>query len=142
MILESVCGAVATWARHRGDVHGLALVGSWARGAARADSDIDLVAIVTDPRSFRRSSDWIEEIGWPARVVGWTDVSYGALWSRHCELEDRTRVELGFSSPEWASCSPVDSGTALVIRGGCTILHDPAGLLDRLQRSVARRDEG
>jgi Nucleotidyltransferase domain len=37
------------WARRRPDIRGLALVGSWARGSARTDSDVDLVVLTTDP---------------------------------------------------------------------------------------------
>lgn len=34
------------WAQNREDVLGILLVGSWARGTARADSDLDLMVLV------------------------------------------------------------------------------------------------
>ena len=37
------------WARRRPDIRGLAPVGSWVRGSARTDSDVDLVVPATDP---------------------------------------------------------------------------------------------
>lgn len=138
-ICESACQAIAAWAQRRDDIHGLALVGSWARGTARVNSDIDLVVLVNEPQSFRRVIEWLEEIAWPAPVVKWTDVSYGSLWSRHCELEDHARVELGFCSREWASYSPLDPGTARVILDGCRILYDPLSLFERLCTEVAQQ---
>jgi tRNA nucleotidyltransferase (CCA-adding enzyme) len=39
----------AALARARDDVRAAALVGSWARGAATAASDVDLVVLVDDP---------------------------------------------------------------------------------------------
>ena len=34
------------------DICGLALVGSWARGTARADSDVDLVVLTSHPDRY------------------------------------------------------------------------------------------
>ena len=138
-ICESVCRAIALWAQRKTNINGLALVGSWARDAAQVNSDIDLVVLATDPQNFRCITEWLEEIAWPAPITKWADVSYGPLWSRHCELEDHTRVELGFCSREWASCYPIDPGTARVIRDGCRVLYDPLCLFEQLCMHVAQQ---
>jgi predicted nucleotidyltransferase len=137
-VLEKVCVVVTSWSHRKSDIHGVALVGSWARDAARVDSDIDLVFLATDPQSFRNVGDWLQEIEWHAPITKWADVSYGNLWSRHCELADHTRIELGFASRNWASCSPIEAGTARVIRDGCRVLYDPVNLFERLCKQVAQ----
>ena len=44
------------WAERRSDIVGVALVGSWARGAASLDSDIDLILLTPNPDAFRVST--------------------------------------------------------------------------------------
>jgi hypothetical protein len=145
---SAILDELAGWARRRADVLALALVGSWARGAARPDSDIDLVILTERPRYFRENTDWLAEIGWNSlglRVAGWDDADYGDLWSRHVRLDSRgspglpppvPTVEFGFALPAWASVEPVDAGTFQVIHDGCRILFDPRGLLARLAQAV------
>jgi predicted nucleotidyltransferase len=55
--------AFTLWASERVDVHGLALVGSHARGAARDESDIDLVILTDQPGSYLDDLHWIEHFG-------------------------------------------------------------------------------
>lgn len=50
--VQEVLAAVTEWAKVR-SFRGLALVGSYARGQARPDSDIDLVLLTDDPDVFR-----------------------------------------------------------------------------------------
>ncbi len=45
---HSLLAALAAWARTREDIEGVVLVGSYARGAERPDSDIDVVLLVCD----------------------------------------------------------------------------------------------
>jgi uncharacterized protein len=130
--------AVCDWARGRTDVVAVALVGSHARGAARPDSDVDFVVVTTEPE-FYRAAAWPAQIVWPSGGSvrpAWADAAYGALWARHLELTDGTRVEVGFAAPAWARVRPVDAGTAAVVRGGCEVLWDPSGLLATLRRAV------
>ena len=74
----------------RANVHGLAVVGSWARGAATPDSDLDLVALVVSPQAYRDDASWVSNIDWSGAgfsLAGFTDADYGKVWSRHLELE-------------------------------------------------------
>jgi uncharacterized protein len=110
--------AVTRWAKTQAQVRGLALVGSHARGAARPDSDIDLIALAKDPQIFRDPA-WLAAIDWSAakvRPAKWTDEEYGAVWSRRVGL-----------TPEGE-----------VVREGCRILYDPDGLLERLVGKATR----
>jgi len=42
---NAIVSAVTGWAIERGDICAMALVGSWARGNPRQDSDIDLLLL-------------------------------------------------------------------------------------------------
>jgi hypothetical protein len=126
---------IADWAKTQPTIRAVALVGSNARGTARADSDIDLVLLATDPKAFRAHASWIDAIEWNVigvRPMRWEDEDYGELWSRRLWLEQDGEVEFGFASTTWADVNPVDPGTRSVIVDGCRILHDPEKILSRL----------
>jgi uncharacterized protein len=128
--------AVTDWARGRPDLHALGLAGSWARDAARMDSDVDLVLLTDEiPRYLGEPPD-------PLVAVGGGPVIHTARWGvlteRRVRRPSGLEVEFGIVAPTWAGCSPVDPGTRRVVRDGLRPLHDPHGLLARLVRAVAR----
>ena len=76
--------------RGRRDILALALVGSWARGEARTNSDIDLMFLTEQPLLFRKNAAWLKEIDWDDRQIErWEDKDYGAVWSRHVYLHSK-----------------------------------------------------
>src|SRR6266540_1179413 len=131
--LDQILAPVSAWACSRSEVLGLALVGSRACGAARQDSDIDLMLLVSEPRRFRRDERWLAEIRWSdRRVVAWHDADYGIAWSRHVRLEPACAIEFTFCDPSRAATDPVDPGTSMVVSKGCRALLDKAGLFENL----------
>ena len=138
--VERLLTLITDWAAPRPDVVALALVGSWARGAARPNSDVDLVLLVTEPATYRHDETWPVQIPWErvdSRLHSWQDKDYGALWSRHVLLEDGLEIEFGFAAPNWASLNPLDDGTRRVIADGCRILLDKSGLMAALVSTSA-----
>ena len=136
--LDEVLEPVAAWARSRSDVSGLAVVGSWASGTPRPDSDIDLMLLVPEPQGFRSDQRWPAEIPWSERrVVDWRDVQYGRAWSRHVRLDPHTEIEFTFCEPSWAAINPVDPGTTTVVAQGCRVLVDKAQLFKNLLAAVS-----
>jgi predicted nucleotidyltransferase len=126
---------ITAWFQERAGVAAIALVGSHARGAARPDSDIDLVILVDDPQAYRNEQGWLSTLVVGVLndlVVTSQDEDYGPLWSRRVFLASGHEVEFGFARPAWAATEPLDSGTAQVVRDGCRALYDPRGLIMRL----------
>lgn len=136
----AVCRSVAAWAAARPDVVAVGLAGSWARGAARADSDVDLVLLTDVPERWIRADDWIPAaVGqdvMPVRTQAW-----GVLTERRVRLASGLEVELGIVPREWAT-EPVDDGTARVVRDGFRVLHDPVGVLSRLLTALGVGGDG
>jgi len=136
--LEQILAPISAWARARSDIHGLALVGSWARGSARRNSDIDLMLLAPEPQTFRCDEHWLSEIGWASgRIADWHDAEYGSAWSRHVALEPHSEIEFTFCTPSWAATDPIDVGTANVVSGGCRILVDKVQLFGNLLTAVS-----
>ena len=73
---QAFLDSAAQWAREREDVAALVLVGSWARGTNRPDSDIDLV-ILTE-----KQMDYVGDHGFAARFGFFTSGCGAAVSER------------------------------------------------------------
>ena len=115
------------WAAAQPDVQGIALVGSYARGAAREDSDVDLVILTNQPRKYLDDLEWIERFG----TVDRQQVEdYGKLTSLRVWYQNGREVEYGITAPDWAAV-PLDAGTRRVIGDGMTVLFERGNLLSQ-----------
>ena len=116
------------WAAEQPAVHAVALVGSHARGEARADSDVDLILLVEAPEHHFAERRWVDTFGRP------TDQAieyYGTVRSLRVHYASGLEVEFGFTSVEWAK-SPIDPGTQQVIAAGMWVLYERTPLLSPL----------
>jgi len=132
--IQGILNVVSEWARREKRVLGVALVGSWARGEARPDSDIDLVLLVDDWDSFRTTA-WMAELDWDSigeKVVRFEDADYGLVWSRFLFTDKNQEIEFGFAHIDWLKTDPVDAGTKKVVSDGMRILLDKQGRLGHL----------
>jgi hypothetical protein len=127
----SVTSLVARWARVQHDIVGAAVVGSWARGAARMDSDIDIVVFTNDKARYLDDDDWVAmALAESAEIVSTQD--WGPLTERRVRLSSGLEVEFGFVPPSWAATDPVDPGTASIVRDGCKPLEDSGAVFECL----------
>lgn len=127
--VEVTLRRLVEWAKQRADVRGLALVGSWAYGAPRAESDVDVVLLTNAPSDYTDGDNWLPEVG-AVRLV--RTASWGAITERRFALPSGLEIELGVGTPTWAAVDPVDAGTRRVVTDGIRVLYDPDGLLTAL----------
>ena len=92
--IREFLNAFVTWASSQPDVQGIALVGSYARGAAREDSDIDLVILTDQPRNYLDDIQWIDRFG---AVEKHQTEDYGKLISIRVWYENGPEVEYGIT---------------------------------------------
>jgi predicted nucleotidyltransferase len=123
---------VTDWAAHQPTIAAVALVGSYARGAARPDSDIDLVLLCEEPYTFLAHTSWIHHVGAVERCH---TAAWGVVTSLRVYYTEGLEVEFGMTTLAWAGL-PVDPGTQDVVSHGMRILWDREGLLARLQEAV------
>lgn len=149
-LIKEILELIRNWAEERSEILALALVGSYARGEATLESDIDLMVIASDTEFFRHNYDWMHQINWESinyKIQKWNDAEYGVVWSRHIYLSNlnndlfnnfnnKLKVEISFGLPTWTSISPIDSGTFGVVSRGCQIIYDPQGILLNLMSKI------
>lgn len=132
--------AIAAWVQAHSDLKSLGLVGSWARGDGRPDSDLDLLIIADDPTIYRFSRGWPYRLPLPEmfRVLSYKDVAYGTVWSRHLSLQPKAELELTFCTVGWASTDPIDNGTRHIVVSGFQVIVDKEGHLQRLTEAIQK----
>ncbi|MHA7247349.1 nucleotidyltransferase family protein [Arthrobacter tecti] len=115
---------VAAWASRNDDVKAVALVGSYARGAERMASDVDIV-VLGDAPSLLDDPSWFQQLRPGSRLIR-TEI-WGPVRERRFRLSSGLIVELGIAPSSWADV-PLDSGTRRVLHDGHQIVYD-TGLL-------------
>jgi hypothetical protein len=133
--VERLLDTVRRWAGEQVDLHAVALVGSWARGAARADSDVDVVLLTDTPAAYLDDERWIAAFGATGLV---RTQEWGVVTERRMAMASGLEVEFGVTSPKWAATDPLDAGTRAVASDGLVALYDPEGLLAELVDAAPR----
>jgi predicted nucleotidyltransferase len=126
--------ALVRWAADQPDLKAVVLVGSYARQSARADSDIDLVLLVTDPAKYLKDVHWAARFGSIARfqVEDYVKVTSLRVW-----YADGPEVEFGLTTPDWVA-RPLDEGTRRVLADGMQTLFDRNDLFANLDQELHR----
>lgn len=129
----------ADWALNESSWRALALVGSWARGAERPDSDLDLVAVTTQLDRWACHDGWLRELiarlGFVLLAV--ESETHGVAKSWRAWLGCGVELELTLVSLNWAETRPVDPGTGRVVGDGMRLLVDKDGALRSVQEAVS-----
>jgi hypothetical protein len=108
----------------------------YARGEARADSDIDLVLVCSERSRYLSDTGCVSTFG---EVVRQSFEDWGKVQSIRVIYRNGPEVEFGVTGLDWAA-APVDEGTAEVLRNGCMVLFDRDGRVEAVLRVVHGSD--
>lgn len=118
------------WAASQPGILASALLGSYARNEATGASDVDLVIIAREPKTYLQDTRWAQRFGTMSRQQ---IESYGKVTSLRVWYSGSHEVEYGFTNEQWSSL-PLDEGAKKVISDGMEILSERGSILSRLRR--------
>ncbi|WP_343245142.1 nucleotidyltransferase domain-containing protein [Streptomyces sp. SID14478] len=78
-------------------------MGSYARNAARPESDVDVILLTTEEALYLHDDAWVAELGLGDLVRAQT---FGAITERRHVTASGLEIEIGIGSPIWADTSP------------------------------------
>lgn len=135
---EKALERIVSWGVGRSDIRAVAVVGSYATGRPRQDSDIDVILLTTRPSDYITGDTWMAELdaGDLIQTRHW-----GAITERRLSGVAGIQIDIGIGEPTWASASPVDPGTRQVVAHGLRVLYDPDRLLERLMKACRRLED-
>ena len=116
------------WVATEADIHAVALIGSHARNTATAESDVDLIVVVSPPNIYLEHKQWISLFG---SVVREQTEDYGKCRSLRVWYDEGFQVEYGFVDESWAAL-PLDAGTRAIVSEGMKIMYERKPLLSLL----------
>lgn len=115
------------------EIAGIALFGSQAHGTARPDSDIDVLIVTPDIQRHFEDDHYARCFGSfrYARREKW----FSGETLRSFFREEHGQIEYNFVLPDWADL-PANDEARRIVKDGIKILHDPHGILEKLQKAV------
>lgn len=125
---------LSAWAHAQPDVDSLLIVGSYARGAARMASDLDVMILTPEPAHLTRSP-WFTQLQPGARWI--RSDTWGPVSEQRYRLRSGFHVELNYATVAWAAL-PLDTGTERVLSDGHRIVTDRAGIAATAAAAVSR----
>ncbi len=130
--IQNFLTQIVHWAKNQKDISGIALVGSYARGTANLDSDIDLVILAKNHKNYLTDLTWLNQFG-NCHLI--KKERYGKVTSLHVQYVDSSEVEFAITTSAWSKIPP-DRGTTKVVLDGIQILYDPYHLFQKLTAYV------
>lgn len=114
---------LTAWGRENRGIEAVLLVGSYARGENREDSDLDVVILAENRVELLENQEFIHKFGKVARTQ---TECYGACTSLRVWYKNGWELEFGLVLPSWAA-RPLDQGTRRVLEDGYLVLVDKKG---------------
>ena len=117
------------YARKTSHIESIVVVGSYARGTNKENSDLDLVILTSNKPDMAANQDFVQDFG---EVYKQQTEYYGACTSIRVWYKDGKEVEFGIVDPTWVS-KPLDAGTHKVLSDGYKIVIDKKRYFENLQ---------
>ena len=128
-MLEEFLDGLKEYAESTSHIESVLIVGSYARGTNKENSDLDIVIITSNKSDMIIRQDFTQEFG---EVYKQQTEYYGACTSIRAWYNDGKEVEFGIVEPSWISM-PLDSGTYKVLSDGYKIIIDKKQYFENLQ---------
>lgn len=119
-MFEDFISELKEYAGNASHIESIIIVGSYARGTNKENSDLDVVIITSDKSGMIANQDYTQNFG---EVNKQQTEYYGACTSVRAWYRDGKEVEFGIVEPSWISM-PLDSGTYKVLSDGYKIIID------------------
>ena len=119
-MFEDFFNELKEYARNISHIESIFIVGSYARGTNKENSDLDIVIITSNKSDMIANHDFIQKFG---EVYKQQTEYYGACTSIRVWYKDGKEVEFGIVEPSWIS-TPLDAGTHQVLSDGYKLIID------------------
>lgn len=119
-MLENFINALKEFSENDPYIESVIIVGSYARGTNKKNSDLDIVIITSNKTGMITNQDFVQGFG---EISQKQTEYYGACTSIRVWYKNGQEVEFGIVEPSWISI-PLDAGTYKVLADGYKIIID------------------
>lgn len=128
-MFEDFFNKIKEYARNTSHIESIIIVGSYARGTNKENSDLDIIVITSNKSGMIVNQDFTQEFG---EVYKQQTEYYGACTSIRVWYKDGKEVEFGIVEPSWSSM-PLDTGTYQVLSDGYKVIIDKKQYFEGLE---------
>lgn len=129
IMFEDFFNKIKEYARNTSHIESIIIVGSYARGTNKENSDLDIIVITSNKSGMIVNQDFTQEFG---EVYKQQTEYYGACTSIRVWYKDGKEVEFGIVEPSWSSM-PLDTGTYQVLSDGYKVIIDKKQYFEGLE---------
>jgi len=119
-MFENFISKLKEYAENTSHIESVLIVGSYARGTNKENSDLDIVIITSNKSEMIANQYFIQAFG---EVYKQQTEYYGACTSIRAWYTDGKEVEFGIVEPSWVAI-PLDKGTYQVLSDGYKLIVD------------------
>lgn len=112
--------AVKKWLGKQTDIKAALLIGSYARGEERIDSDVDFIFVVDDVEYWTTNTNWVKSFG---QMLSINIEEFEEVKALRVYYQDTNELEFGFVNEEWLQKPYVDA-TKEALDSGMKVLLD------------------
>lgn len=131
-MLEKFFEELKEYAKNTSHIESIIVVGSYARGTNKENSDIDIVIITSNKTGMIADQKFVQKFG---SVCKQQTEYYGACTSIRVWYKDGKEVEFGMVDPSWIA-RPLDCGTFKVLSDGYKIVIDKRHYFDEVNKEL------
>jgi len=128
-MFEEFISKLKEYAENTSHIESVLVVGSYARGTNKENSDLDIVIITSNKADMVTNQAFTQAFG---EVKKQQTEYYGACTSVRAWYGDGKEVEFGIVEPSWAAI-PLDAGTYQVLSDGYQLILDKKRYFDNLE---------
>ena len=128
-MLEEFISKLKEYAENSSHIESVLIVGSYARGTNKENSDIDIIIISSNKSEMVADQLFTQAFG---EVHKQQTEYYGACTSIRVWYGDGKEVEFGIEEPSWISI-PLDSGTNKVLSDGYELIVDKKKYFENIE---------
>lgn len=119
-MLKDFFNELKEYAKNVSHIESIIIVGSYARGTNKENSDLDIIIITSNKAGMIADNQFAQSFG---KVSKQQIEYYGACTSIRVWYKDEQEVEFGIVEPSWISI-PLDTGTYKVLSDGYKVIID------------------
>lgn len=128
-MFEDFFNKIKEYARNTSHIESIIIVGSYARGTNKENSDLDIIVITSNKSGMIVNQDFTQEFG---EVYKQQTEYYGACTSIRVWYKDGKEVEFGIVEPSWSSM-PLDTEPYQVLSDGYKVIIDKKQYFEGLE---------
>ena len=128
-MFEKIFSDLREYAERTSHIESVLIVGSYARGTNKENSDLDIIIITSNKSDMITNQSFTREFG---EVYKQQTEYYGVCTSIRAWYSDGKEVEFGIVEPSWIS-TPLDSGTYQVLSDGYKLIVDKKRYFENLE---------